>query len=867
MREMNDKPILIFPRPVEVARTRRPPGRGGNIRYPLHQEQVGRILPRLQQLENAFTNQYGTVSTGTEGINPEYAVVFETVGTIDNFVNAVKNIEGLEWLAEIDEYVDSDDDFYIVSDNDERLEKQLSARLFLIMSNQRAMAELKSLWDNYRNEETFERGYTKWRDLFSQLKDLRLWSVRDRFYNTGLKEVLEEKLEMGQERIKFEIELWFRQDRSIRTVAVNKINSLIHDVNGRILYESVIEAISYHALLVETPISVFEDLSQDSNIQFIKADSIMYFRPVGQSMAKIPLDGTGDFENIELNQDISIVDNQKLPVIALFDGLPLQNHQLLKDRVIIDDPDQYELGYEADKRVHGTTMASLIIHGELDKEEEPLNRQIYVRPIMKPNPNDFINYSEFIPEDVLPVDLIHRAVKRMFEGAEGEQAVSPSVKVINLSIGDTARPFDLQLSPWARLIDYLSLNYNVLFLISAGNHPSSILLDIPKNDFQDLKNDPVIEEKVIKYIAGNIIERRILSPAESINSLCIGASHQDTSTVPNMGHRIDLLKSDGLMSPFSRVGLGYRNSIKPDVLFSGGKQLFIENIMGRDGNVLLDAAQGLIAPGHKVAIPGRTGNINEVGYTRGTSNATALATRFAGKIYDLLENIFDNINGSELILSNYGALFIKTLMIHGAEWNGAYEVYKSILQRPRETTFKDKQLPRYIGYGFVNENKILNGSEQKVTLIGYHTIKKEQGQLFEVPLPPSLSGKAIKRRLTITLSWFTPLNQNNKKYRKAHLWFDSEKEILQLGRTEVDGRAVQRGTVQHEILEGERASAFIDGDLLKIKVNCKQDANGLSTSDEIPYTIAVTLEVGEGLAIPIYTEVRDRVGIMLRARV
>ncbi len=864
---MNDKPILIFPRPVEVTRTQRTPGRGGNVRYPEHQEQVGRILPKLQQLDTAFTNQSGTVTTGTEGINPEYAVVFETVGTIDNFVNAVKNIEGLEWLAEIDEYVDSDDDFFIVSDNDERLERQLSARLFLIMSNQRAMAELKSLWDNYRNKESFERGYTKWRDLFSQLKDLRLWSVRDRFYNTGLKEVLEEKIEMGQERIKFEIELWFRQDRIKRTEAVNEINRLIQEVNGRILYQSLIEEISYHALLVETPITVFEDLSQNTNIQFIKADSIMYFRPVGQSLARIPLDGTDDFENIELNQEALIIDDQKPPVIALLDGLPLQNHELLRNRLIIDDPDEYEEGYEADKRVHGTTMASLIIHGELDKEEDPLNRKIYVRPIMKPNPNDFINYSEFIPDDVLPVDLIHRAVKRIFEGDGGEQAVSPNIKVINLSIGDTARPFDLQLSPWARLIDYLSLNYNVLFLISAGNFPSSILFDISKNDFHNLKDDPVIEEGVIKYIAGNIIERRILSPAESINSLCIGASHKDTSTVPNMGHRIDLIKSDSLMSPYSRVGLGYRNSIKPDVLFSGGKQLFIENLMGRDGHALLDASHGIIAPGHKVAIPGRTGNQNDVGYTRGTSNATALATRFAGKIYELLEDIFENVDGSEQILSDYGTLFIKTLMIHGAEWNGAYEVYKNILQRPRETTFKDKQLPRYIGYGFVNENKILNGSEQKVTLIGYNTIKKEQGQLFEVPLPPSLSGKAIKRRLTITLSWFTPLNQNNKKYRKAHLWFDSENEILQLGRTEVDARAVQRGTIQHEIFEGERAAAFIDGDLLKIKVNCRQDANGLSTRDEIPYTIAVTLEVGEGLDIPIYTEVRDRVGIMLRARV
>ncbi|PLR75307.1 hypothetical protein CU633_21830 [Bacillus sp. V3-13] len=864
---MSDRPMLIFPRPVAVDRTRRPPGRGGNIRYPEHQEQVGRILPRLQRLEDAFTNQRGTVTTSTEGVNPEYAVVFETVGTIDNFVNAVRGIDGLEWLAEIDEYIDSDDDFYIVSEDDERLGKPLSGRLFLMMSNQRAMAELKSLWDNYRNQEGFERGYTKWRDLFAQLKDLRLWSVEDRFFKTGLKEVLEEKLEIGQELIKFEIELWFRQDNTKRVEATTHIMNLIREVNGRILYESIIEEISYHALLVETPITIFADLSQDSNIQLIKAESIMYFRPVGQSMVEIPLNENDIFEEYEFSSDAVVVDDEKQPIIALFDGLPLQNHELLRDRIIIDDPDDFETGYEAEKRIHGTTMASLIIHGELDSEEDPLSRKIYIRPIMKPNPYDFINNSEYIPEDVLPVDLIHRAVKRIFEGEGEEDAVSPNVKVVNLSIGDTARPFDLQLSPLAKIIDYLSVKYKVLFIISTGNYPSSILFDIARDEFQNVKEDPIVVEKVIKYIADNIIDRRILSPAESVNSICVGASHNDASTVPHMGHRIDLLKSELLMSPYSRVGLGYRNSIKPDILLSGGKQLFIENILGRDGFALLDVSHAPIAPGHKVAIPGTLGKLNEVAYTRGTSNATALATRFSGKIYDMLEPLFEDSDDRDQILRDYGALFIKTLILHGAQWNEAYEFYKNILQRPRETKFRDKQLPRYLGYGFVDELKILNGSDQKVTLIGYSTIKKEQGQVFEVPLPPSLSSKDVKRRLTITLSWFTPLNQNNQKYRKAHLWFDSDNEILQLGRLEADAKAVQRGTAQHEIFEGERASAFIDGDILKIKVNCKQDASGLSSREEIPYTIAVTLEVSEGIDISIYTEVRDRLRTMVRARI
>jgi hypothetical protein len=319
------------------------------------------------------------------------------------------------------------------------------------------------------------------------------------------------------------------------------------------------------------------------------------------------------------------------------------------------------------------------------------------------------------------------------------------------------------------------------------------------------------------------------------------------------------------MSPYSRVGLGYRNSIKPDLLFSGGKQLYLENVMGDNGFALLEIANSAAAPGHKVAVPGSQGKLTEVAYTRGTSNATALATRMSAKIYDMLEDLLRGLDNGGEIMDSYGVLMIKTLLVHGASWNQAYELYSRVLRNPGETTFKDKQVPRYLGYGFVNENKILNGTDQKVTLIGFSKIKKEEGQIFEVPLPPSLSSNKIKRRLTVTLTWFTPQNNNNQKYRQAHLWFNSNNDILQVNRLEADARAVQRGTVQHEIFEGDTAAAFIEGNTLSIKVSCREDAGGLRQL-EIPYTIAVTLEVAEGIDIPIYTEVRDRLRTLIRTR-
>ena len=35
------------------------------------------------------------------GIQPEQVLVLETVGSIENFINAVRRIEGLEWLGRV----------------------------------------------------------------------------------------------------------------------------------------------------------------------------------------------------------------------------------------------------------------------------------------------------------------------------------------------------------------------------------------------------------------------------------------------------------------------------------------------------------------------------------------------------------------------------------------------------------------------------------------------------------------------------------------------------------------------------------------------------------------------------------------------
>lgn len=151
-------------------------------------------------------------------------------------------------------------------------------------------------------------------------------------------------------------------------------------------------------------------------------------------------------------------------------------------------------------------------------------------------------------------------------------------------------------------------------------------------------------------------------------------------------------------------------------------------------------------------------------------------------------------------------------------------------------------------------------TDQRVTVLGVGKLDDGEGQEFLLPLPPSMSAVTEKRRLTVTLSWLTPLNSARQSYRIAHLWFSPKNDLAE-HTIFADHNAVQRGTVQHQVLESSKAVDFQDGDGIKIKVNCRADAGDIP--EPIRYALAVTLEVAEGIDIPVYQEVQDR----LRLRV
>lgn len=540
-------------------------------------------------------------------------------------------------------------------------------------------------------------------------------------------------------------------------------------------------------------------------------------------------------------------------MIAILDGAPFVNHSLLKNRLILDDPDDFERDYQANERRHGTVMASLVCHGELDAREKPLPRPVYFRPIMKPDPEDFVNQppSEIVPKNIFFEDLIERSVHRIFKGDGSEKAVAPTVKIINLSVCDPSRIFFNQLSSCARLLDWLSEKYQVLFCVSAGNITSDI--DIQKN-LQSIKT--LSGEELTKLTMQTIYEdrrnRKIFAPADSINAITIGAVHADRSSIVNIGNRIDILPNQLLPSPVSAHGFGYRKSIKPEIYLPGGRQLY---------DYATDKYRVSVsgeAPGQYVATaPVMAGETNRCVYTRGTSNSAALASRGAAQIYEMLNLLMTE--NKHVIEDKNIAVILKALLIHSASWGDSCKILETCLKNENNSQGFKKVVARYIGFGIPDISRVLECTAQRATAIGYGEIKKDEKHDFRFPLPPSLSGLNEIRRLTITLAWFSPINVANRKYRKANLSIEPPKDIIGVDRINADWQQVKNGTVQHEVLEGKKVVAYQDDEFLNISVICREDAGALDK--EVLYGLAVTLETAEGVGIPIYEEIRERISV------
>ena len=568
-------------------------------------------------------------------------------------------------------------------------------------------------------------------------------------------------------------------------------------------------------------------------------DGIMYIRPTSQFYSDITFIDDEENNNLvdnDINSEQRVISEES--VIALFDGLPMDRHFVLDNKLNIDDPDDYAKDYEVEYRRHGTSMASYILYGDLNRNDSYLNSKLYVRPILKPYVFSGDN-REQVPEGIILVDLVHKAVKRIFD------EVKYPIKVINFSIGDPNRPFLYSISPLGKLLDYLSYKYNVLFVISAGNNLNFI--DKLSNEINDLKNADIsirtkyCTELVVKY-ARNF---KVISPAESINNLSIGAIFDDFCGVEQDEYSAYFPLIRGMPSPFSYIGYGFNSSVKPDLFYYGGR------CMIRDYSHYKLVGSYMKEPGSKSALAS-TKSINKFLYSMGTSDAAAQITHEIGKCHEILSTILPDSSVS----TEYEPLILKAMITHSASYSHIEDKLKQYFNLSGK-----RDILKYVGYGVPDTKRVLECTATRITFIGYNKILNNKKDVYNIPLPLDLTTKKIKRRLIVTLAYFSPIDTISNVYKKVNIAFDrpeSTKLVFPDAYTEVQSH-IRNGTLQHVIYDGDKTIPNFNKNI-EIDV-VRQDK--LKYNEAIKYAILITVEFTDGIETntDIYSSIKDQLQI------
>ncbi|EON70937.1 S8 family peptidase [Lysinibacillus sphaericus] len=237
-----------------------------------------------------------------------------------------------------------------------------------------------------------------------------------------------------------------------------------------------------------------------------------------------------DIRNIPLRYENG---NEDLPIICILDDgirLPSNLDECVAGYWVAD-------GITDFTAEHGTKVASRAIFG--DNLDKSVLENGVLCPKVRVIDAVISDGLSMIPEPVL-IERIRKAV----------ETIKDTTKIFNLSFNSRRPIKDEKISNLAYELDCLMEKYGVVFVVPTGNHSLWQTYD----NLTDIIDDE---------------EARISAPGESFLGLTVGS-------ITRENHPLSISGAEEL-SPFSRVGLGFCGTSKPDLTYPGGNIFINEN--------------------------------------------------------------------------------------------------------------------------------------------------------------------------------------------------------------------------------------------------------------------------------------------------
>lgn len=821
---------------------------------------------QIERLEQTFQKTSEDLAKAAQGVDiavdpravvPERALVFELLGPVTGFEVAIQAL-GFEWMGGQGKTpVDDPDDL-----DDSAPQAQV---MYMTMPTRESLRKLLSQWEEFKRlrGESAPRGLAPLWNMFSYLRDLRTWSVQDRL-DPAITRYVDALLAADPNReVLIEFSFWYRADQIRRGQALSTLDRLLQETGGTRVDFVEIREIGYQGALVKLPAHVARQLA-NSEGGLAGLDDVMSIRP--QSSYDALSESATPTELRDLRE---IPDVTGPCIAAILDGYPVASHEALQGRVHVHEVDVSGGDAPVASRYHGTAMASLVLHGDMHLPQEQLSRKVCLVPVLTGNPQ---NGQESTPKEKLAIGVIHRALQAIINADPEQHPHLANVAIISHSLGDAFAPFARRPSPWATLLDYYSHQYNLLFVVSAGNIESPV----PLTQFNNLAAfeaaDPIVRQAAIMTsVEAAKGHRGLLSPAEQINGITVGAEHADHA--PNgFGALIDPYPQHRMPNLASAIGFGVNRSIKPDMLHAGGRFSAAGSNIPTGGVHV--SAKKAVGVGQLVAAPSPIGDLRNTAQTAGTSNAAALVTRAGVQLADPLDVAYEG-ESVPWIERKTRAVILKAMLAHGCRWGdigdtleGAYPPLEADQWQARRDT-----ISKFLGYGAIDISRVVNGEDNRITLLADDLIEPEKLHEYRLPIPTAMLQNNEIRSLTLTLAWTTPVVPTTIDYRGVALKIVSKSGKMDIwegvtreGPTQPNGKTSERGTLIHMKLSGNKIMRVAQAGGIFVGVQGRARHHTLK-KEVVPYALAVTMEVAQSVKTQgLYEQVRQEIAARTAVR-
>ncbi|MDP1694690.1 MAG: S8 family peptidase [Candidatus Woesearchaeota archaeon] len=473
------------------------------------------------------------------------------------------------------------------------------------------------------------------------------------------------------------------------------------------------EFISYYGSILSSIVELEDSFSCEVEICGLGLkDLVVNYQFVFEVSEIDEISGINGAENYMGDIELEIIppDANSIEVGVIDSGI-MENHKYIEAAIKRGNSKSYMDDSSTADHVagggHGTKVAGAILYPNgISEVESPYKLPCFIRNLrILDEHNRLLN--------LYPAGLIKKIVE------DNEEC-----EIYNLSVNSNTPYRTKHMSTWAAIIDRLSFEKDILFLISTGNISFQVIRDFISRG----TNYPdYLEERFCK----------LANPSQSCFSLSVGSINHSYFE-DDYWHSIG---GENGISAFSRIGTGIWDTIKPDVVEYGGGVIMSKNGIPQIREHETTSPELIRSTLHGGSAIGKD--------SVGTSFSTPKVAYLAAILKQLYPD--ENIN------------LIRAFIAQGAR------LPDDFFLNPTKTSVQ------YFGYGLPILDRVIKNTDHRVTFYNTGKIKAEEGHIYSLKIPEELRspGDEYDIVIEVTLAYSAQVRRTRQK-TKSYLstWLD-----------------------------------------------------------------------------------------------